>query len=269
MGWAWNVKPTTPSYSSSKKSRVPSAEWFESALIALYGISNVWLEHLNAAGEAWSPMDYEHLSITILFFGGGLLGMLIESSSVARLLNMGLTVTQPAETHFQPEDLGATPAHPTWTQPMVYPTPMNVVPALTILLLGLIMSAHVQHSVLAQTMHTYWGSLFAVAAAMRIATYVLHYLNPPVSHFPSRPPTEILTGFCLVAGGLLFMMSARDITDVLEGAGGDAMIAFVIGMGFTAVVCAMTVASMAVKGWAVAREHGVQLRNLRGQGVAV
>lgn len=65
------------------------------------------------------------------------------------------------------------------------------------------------------------------------------------------------------------MMSARDITDVLEGAGGDAMIAFVIGMGFTAVVCAMTVASMAVKGWAVAREHGVQLRNLRGQGVAV
>jgi hypothetical protein len=261
------VKPST--YTSRTIARIPSAEWFESALIALYGVSNVWLEHLNAAGEAWSPMDYEHLSITILFFGGGLLGMLIESSTVRKMLNMGLSVSQPDETHFQPEDLSATPAHPTWTQPMTYPTPMNVVPALTILLLGLIMSAHVQHSVLAQTMHSYWGSLFAFAAGTRIATYVLHYLNPPVSHYPSRPPTEILTGFCLVAGGLLFMMSARDITDVLEGAGGDAMVAFVVGMGLTAIVCAMTVASMAVKGWAVAREHGTQLQNLRSQGVAV
>ena len=56
----------------SRKAAIPSSEFIESFLICLYGASNVWLEHLNAWGEAWSPMDYEHVSITILFFGGGL-----------------------------------------------------------------------------------------------------------------------------------------------------------------------------------------------------
>ena len=65
LGWAWNVKP--PGHSN-----VPSAEFFESLLICIYGASNVWLEHLTAWGGAWSAMDYEHLSITILFFGAGL-----------------------------------------------------------------------------------------------------------------------------------------------------------------------------------------------------
>jgi hypothetical protein len=131
------------------------------------------------------------------------------------------------------------------------------------------MSAHAQHSVLASTMHSYWGSLFAFAAGARICTYLLHYLNPPVSYLPNRPPSEIIVGFCFVSGGLLFMMSARDITDVLEGAGGDAMVAFVVGMGFTALVCAMVVATMAAKGWAVAREHKSQLNDLRSQGARV
>jgi uncharacterized protein Ytp1 len=182
---------------------------------------------------------------------------------------MPLTVSQPAESHFAPEDPSATPANPTWSPPMTTPTPTNPVPALTIGLLGMIMSAHAQHSVLASTLHSYWGALFAFGAAARITTYVLHYLNPPVSHLPSRPPTEIVAGFALVAGGLLFMMSARDITDVLEGAGGDAMVAFVVGMGFTAVVCTGTVASLAAKGWAVARENRGRLEELRGQGVRV
>jgi hypothetical protein len=195
--------------------------------------------------------------------------MLIDSKRVRKLLNMTLTVSQPTETHFQPEDPAATPENPTWSAPITSPTPMNPVPALTILLLGMIMSAHAQHSVLASTMHSYWGSLFAFAAGARICTYVLHYLNPPVSYLPNRPPTEIITGFCLVSGGVLFMMSARDITDVLEGAGGDAMVAFVVGMGFTAVVCTLVVAAMAAKGLAVAREHKSQLTDLRNQGARV
>jgi hypothetical protein len=71
IGWAWNVK-LPASAVGHRKAATPSAEFFESALICIYGISNVWLEHLNAAGGEWSPMDYEHVSITILFFGGGL-----------------------------------------------------------------------------------------------------------------------------------------------------------------------------------------------------
>ena len=51
-----------------------SFETIECSLILLYGVSNLFLEHLTAWGEAWSPMDFEHVSISLLFIGGGLVG---------------------------------------------------------------------------------------------------------------------------------------------------------------------------------------------------
>lgn len=57
---------------------MPSAEFVESFVIFFYGASNVFLEHLAAWGHAWSAQDLEHVSITIMFLGGGLCGMLIE-----------------------------------------------------------------------------------------------------------------------------------------------------------------------------------------------
>lgn len=51
---------------------VPSAEFVESAVICFYGASNVWLEHLSNPGGNWAANDLEHVSITLLFFGGGL-----------------------------------------------------------------------------------------------------------------------------------------------------------------------------------------------------
>jgi hypothetical protein len=71
LGWAWNVKPPTAG-------RAPSMELVESALICFYGVSNVWLEHLNAWGAAWSAMDLEHVAITVLFFGGGLVSLSVS-----------------------------------------------------------------------------------------------------------------------------------------------------------------------------------------------
>jgi hypothetical protein len=44
----------------------------ESALIFFYGSTNVFMEHLGHWGGKWHPQDFEHLSITILFMGGGL-----------------------------------------------------------------------------------------------------------------------------------------------------------------------------------------------------
>jgi hypothetical protein len=70
-GWAWNIKP-------SKKNR-PTAEFVESSLVFIYGITNVFMEHLNAWGSEWSAQDLEHLAITFLFIGGGLVGQIIET----------------------------------------------------------------------------------------------------------------------------------------------------------------------------------------------
>jgi hypothetical protein len=50
----------------------PSAEFVESALIFTYGSTNIFLEHLGGWGGEWSAQDLEHVSITVLFIGGGL-----------------------------------------------------------------------------------------------------------------------------------------------------------------------------------------------------
>ena len=71
FGWAWNIKPPV-GVAGSQNAAMPSAEFIESFVIFLYGSTNVFLEHLAAWGEAWSPSDLEHVSISIMFFGGGL-----------------------------------------------------------------------------------------------------------------------------------------------------------------------------------------------------
>lgn len=74
LGWAWNVKPSS-SIVGKWKARVPSGEFVESFVIFLYGITNVFLEHLAGWGQEWTARDLEHVSISILFFGGGLVSL--------------------------------------------------------------------------------------------------------------------------------------------------------------------------------------------------
>lgn len=63
-GWSWNLKPAN--------TRAPTGEFVESALIFTYGSTNVFLEHLGGWGKGWSPQDLEHVSISVMFFGAGL-----------------------------------------------------------------------------------------------------------------------------------------------------------------------------------------------------
>jgi hypothetical protein len=49
-------------------------EALECFFIFLYGITNVFLEHLSAWGDAWVSQDFEHVAISLLFIGGGLVG---------------------------------------------------------------------------------------------------------------------------------------------------------------------------------------------------
>ena len=92
LGWAWNVRPR-----KEGKWR-PSAEFVESFLIFFYGSTNIFLEHLGGWGGKWSPQDLEHVSITVLFIGGGLVSedkpnsifvpwLTLSFSSVACLLS--------------------------------------------------------------------------------------------------------------------------------------------------------------------------------------
>ncbi|KAF2459669.1 hypothetical protein BDY21DRAFT_362361 [Lineolata rhizophorae] len=256
LGWAWNVKPPAEVV-GRRKAAVPSAEFLESLLIFIYGASNVFLEHLGAWGGEWSPMDLEHVSITIMFFGGGLLGMLIESRKVRDLLNAPIHSIRDGDRY--PNE-----KNEAWQAPKTYRFPMNPLPALIILLLGMMMSSHHQASAVSAEVHKLWGSLFAGASLARGFTYILMYLSPPASYLPSRPPTELITAFCLISGGLIFMGSNRTASDLdiqnrntvmtLEAYGLDAMFIFVVTMGFTGLLMAWETLVIAIKGWAVRHE---------------
>lgn len=126
---------------------------------------------------------------------------------------------------------------------------MNPTPALVILLLGVMMSSHHQSSMLSTMVHKQWGTMFVGFAFARAVTYVLLYISPPSSYLPARPPSEIITSFCLIAGGLLFMESNKDTIAALESFELDAMFTFTITMGFTCLLMAWLTSVVAYKGW--------------------
>lgn len=263
FGWAWNVKPEADIVGRAR-ARIPSAEFTESFVIFLYGASNVFLEHLSGWGKAWEPMDFEHVSITIMFFGGGLvsdflfridfgaptymskqLGMLIESRRVRNLL-LGTLDGASEGIHSQA---------PEWQTPRSYVHPLNPIPSLVILLLGIMMSNHTQHSMIAGQVHKQWGLLFAGFALARSLTYVTFWLKPPTTYLPSRPPTELLASFCLVSGGLIFMASNSNTIGAMEAYSLDSMFVFTVMMGLTAIIMAWCLIVVVVKAWAVRREQ--------------
>ena len=242
-GWAWNVKPPV-GVISKRQSMVPSAEFTESFVIFFYGSTNVFLEHLGHS--TWSAQDLEHVSISVMFFGGGLAGMLVESSRVRGLLNSVILTSSAAHASQMAKDR--------LTPPKTYSFPMNPFPALIILLLGIMMSSHHQTSMFATMVHKQWGMLFMGFALARAVTYVLTYISPPTSYLPSRPPSELVTSFCLISGGIIFMASNTDTVQAMEDYNLHAMFLFTVTMGFTCALMAWVIIVLAVKGWAVRRQ---------------
>ncbi|OBT68945.1 hypothetical protein VE03_01240 [Pseudogymnoascus sp. 23342-1-I1] len=245
-GWAWNIKPGT-------STSTISAEFVESFLIFFYGSTNIFLEHLNAWGEAWSAQDMEHISITVMFIGGGLCGMLIESAGIRNLLNITTSkasINRPVESPFtdgEDEELS-------WQPPQSYKISMNPIPALMVLLLGIMMSSHHQSSMVSTMIHKQWGTLLMGASFSRGLTYIIFYLSPPTSFLPSRPPSELITAFCLMAGGLVFMASSRDTVVSMEYNNLDAMFVFTVTMGLVSFLMAWIILVVAVKGWVLQKE---------------
>lgn len=164
--------------------------------------------------------------------------MIVESTKMRELLN----------------SVVVTSSHPhddSWRQPRQYNFSMNPMPALIILLLGKMMSSHHQASMLSTMIHSQWGSMFMGFALARCLTYIIMYIAPPSSYLPSRPPTEIIASFCLVAGGITFMVSNKDTVAALESYDLDAMFTFTVTMGVTTLLLAWSTVVLAIKGWAL------------------
>ncbi|OJD23903.1 hypothetical protein ACJ73_04745 [Blastomyces percursus] len=240
FGWAWNIKPSRE-MAGRWRARIPSGEFTESFVIFLYGASNAFLEHLAAWGEAWTAQDLEHVSISVMFFGGGLCGMLVESKRVRNWMNAAI-YPPTAPTEGLPSESVEVPK----TQRV----PLNPIPALIILLLGLMMSSHHQSSMVSTMVHSQWGMLLVGFSIARGVTYIILCLKPPTSLLPYRPPSELIASFCLISGGLIFMLSTRNVVEAMEHYDIHAMFVFTVAMGFTAFIMAWEILCISLKAWA-------------------
>ncbi|GAO13902.1 uncharacterized protein UV8b_03862 [Ustilaginoidea virens] len=237
LGWAWNLRPVL----LSNRRWHPSAEFVESALIFFYGSTNVFLEHLGGWGGEWNAQDLEHMSIAVLFIGGGLCGMLVESSRVRTFLNNTASSVAPHEpSPAERMDL--------WQAPETESVSLNPIPALIIMLLGTLMSSHHQSTAISTMVHKQWGNLLLGASLSRGLTYVLVFLRPPRSILPSRPPTELLASFCLMSGGIIFMASSADTIKGMIHYKLDPMFMYTMTMGLVAMLMAWEITVLAIKG---------------------
>lgn len=193
--------------------------------------------------------------------------MLAESSKIRELLSTTVDIL-PARSDVHPADAQSLRA-----TPKTYNFSMNPMPGLIILLLGIMMSAHRQESMVGTMVHKQWGTLFVGFALARSVTYCLFFISPPTSVYAARPPSELVSSFCLVSGGLIFMASVsrlpgpavRSSTANVICQAGDlihlmivydlmAMFLFTVCMGLTAFIMAWTIIVLAIRGWAERRQ---------------
>ncbi|KIJ20127.1 hypothetical protein PAXINDRAFT_68792 [Paxillus involutus ATCC 200175] len=234
MGWAWNISPI---------GNTISAEFVESAVIFLYGITNTWMERFGAhPGDPYTTKQVQHISIAVMFWFAGLVGMGMESKRVRRWLAASATVA-----------LG--PARfSNITEPASYRASFNPFPALVIGVTGAAMSAHAQTYLFQVQIHQLWGLLLLGFAVLRCFTYFFLWLGPPSSVFPSRPPTEALGSFFLACGGLVFMFSTEEVTLAAMRKGHDDMMMFLnVAVAITCSAFCWTLCVVSFNGWLKSR----------------
>jgi hypothetical protein len=101
-------------------------------VIFFYGITNTWMERFGAKpGDAYTSKEIQHISIAVMFWFAGLVGMGLESRRLRRWLSAVATATSNRNS-----DAVAEPAS--------YGASFNPFPALVIGVTGAAMSAHFQ-----------------------------------------------------------------------------------------------------------------------------
>ncbi|TID16291.1 hypothetical protein CANINC_004193 [Pichia inconspicua] len=214
-----------------------SFEFMESLLIFIYGSTNVFLEHLASPGGAWTAKDLQHVSIAFMYLGAGICGLLVEFklSSWKKSLYSAKTDSSSSSSSSSSPDL---------VTPGFSPNPF---PIFTIFWTGLLMSKHAQASQLSTEIHVQWGSLLTYGTFFRLLTFILMSYPPFRSNKPTKPLTELITSFCLLSGGLIFMESTDQVIEALAYRGLTPMFTMNVSVGIVALIMAWIMCVFAIK----------------------
>ncbi|QLQ81312.1 hypothetical protein HG537_0F00730 [Torulaspora globosa] len=252
-GWAWNkVIITKKQFAQENPTWIRrmltprgmiTMEGIESFLIFFYGSTNIFLEHLAGAGGPWTAKDLQHVSIAFMYIGSGLCGLLSEIKLNDWKFNHALQHSE----DIAEEDVYA-------GSPGYSPNPF---PTFTIFWTGILMSQHAQASETSTTIHVQWGYLLSYGSFFRLLTFVLLFLVPNKNYEPSKPFTELITSFCLLCGGLIFMESTDQVIEAMEYRGFTPMFSFNISVGFITLVMAWEMSLFLWKNWLQKRQHQI------------
>lgn len=251
-GWAWNHRFVGAAGSAGWLRPQPRGLWtmefVESALILVYGSTNIFLEHLAGAGGAWTAKDLQHVLIAFIYLGCGLCGVLLEYR--LSQWRFDKAVDNLAASADAKMVAAVTKAHPGFSP--------NPFPILTIYWTGILMSKHEQASALSTDIHTQWGLMFVVGCAFRMVSYILLLLSPTKSRglrSPQAPFSEVVTAFALLCGGLIFMESCDPVVHLFEYRGYTSMFTLNVSLGFVALIMAWEMAVFSIKDAIMARRR--------------
>lgn len=170
-----------------------SQDFWDSSLMCLWGIVNTFTEH-RWGREGWSHGDYQHTSMGIIWWCGGLLGMWMSRKNGVR----------------------------------------NVVPAVLLIYTGYAMSQHTQHLAISTKVHAMFGNVLMLGGLTRIIEICFVLKNAACSESGKVLIAQHFPPFCLVMSGLLFMSATEEQLQMVNDLGADASsyILVVSGAGF-------------------------------------
>lgn len=248
MGGSWNYSFVSTKEKSNlglflrlqkPGSCITSFEMLESSLILFYGCTNVFLEHLSNPGGEWAAKDLQHVSIAFMYFGTGLCGVITE----LKLSNWRKSLFYAnVDNELLPENDDKLCVTPGFSP--------NIFPVFTIFWTGLLMSKHAQPTQLSTDIHVQWGSLLTYGSFFRVFTFIWLSYAPTKGKdlfAPGKPLTELVTSFCLLCGGLVFMESTDQFIEALAYRGFTPMFTINVSVGIISLLMAWIISVFAIK----------------------
>lgn len=180
LAWVLVIPWIRNHHRANSNPNAKSQEFWDSLLMCLWGIVNTFTEH-RWGREGWSHGDYQHTSMGIIWWAGGLLGMWLSRKNNTR----------------------------------------NVLPAVLLIYTGYAMSQHSQHLAISTKVHAMFGLVLMAGGFSRIVEICFLLRDGPSSDTGKILAFQHFPPLCLVMSGVLFMSANEEQLNLVHDLGAD------------------------------------------------